>query len=73
MDLTGPLPATNKGFQYILTATDYLTKLVEAFPVKHKSAHEVAKKICKIISQFGCLQQTLTDRGSEFNNEMTCF
>ncbi|KAL7858904.1 hypothetical protein SRHO_G00140510 [Serrasalmus rhombeus] len=34
IDLTGPLPKTVDGFQYILTATDYFSKWVEAFPTK---------------------------------------
>ncbi|XP_034624223.1 KRAB-A domain-containing protein 2 [Trachemys scripta elegans] len=69
MHLTGPLPATKKGYQYILTAPDYVTRWVEAFPLRTKSAYEVVKKIHKIIMQHGYVQQILTDRGPEFNNE----
>uniref|UniRef100_A0A8C6KZN4 Integrase catalytic domain-containing protein n=1 Tax=Nothobranchius furzeri TaxID=105023 RepID=A0A8C6KZN4_NOTFU len=53
MDLTGPLPKTSSGFQYILTATDYFSKWVEAFPLKTKSASEVAEHLCSIIYRHG--------------------
>ena len=41
IDLTGPLLKTVDGFQYILTATDYFSKWVEAFPLKRKTSAEV--------------------------------
>ena len=38
VDLMGKFPMTAAGYQYILTATDYFTKWVEAFPLQDKSA-----------------------------------
>ncbi|KAH1172064.1 hypothetical protein KIL84_007682 [Mauremys mutica] len=70
MDLIGPLPATKEGYQYILTATDYLTRWVHAFPLKNKSAPEVAKKMYEFIYQYGWPQRILTGPGSEFTNEL---
>uniref|UniRef100_A0AAX7T964 Integrase catalytic domain-containing protein n=1 Tax=Astatotilapia calliptera TaxID=8154 RepID=A0AAX7T964_ASTCA len=49
IDLTGPLPKTSSGFQYILTATDYFSKWVEAFPLKTKSASELNSDLCKLL------------------------
>ncbi|CAM5118606.1 unnamed protein product [Eretmochelys imbricata] len=69
MDLIGPLPATKKGYQYILAAMDYLTRWVDAFPLRTKSAYEVAKKIYSIIIKYGYVQRILTDGDPEFNNE----
>uniref|UniRef100_A0A452GHI8 Gypsy retrotransposon integrase-like protein 1 n=1 Tax=Gopherus agassizii TaxID=38772 RepID=A0A452GHI8_9SAUR len=68
MHFIGPLPATKEGYQYILTATDYVTRWVEAFPLHTKSAYEVVKKIYKIIMEFGGVRRILTDRSPEFNN-----
>ncbi|KAL2103786.1 hypothetical protein ACEWY4_000654 [Coilia grayii] len=70
IDLTGPLPKTSSGCQYILTATDYFSKWVEAYPLKTKSAAEVAEKLCKIIYHHGCPVRILSDQGREFVNEL---
>ena len=48
VDLMGKLPMTTAGYQYILTATDYFTKWVEAFPLQDKSAFAVAVSLCRI-------------------------
>uniref|UniRef100_A0A3Q2ZCY6 Integrase catalytic domain-containing protein n=1 Tax=Kryptolebias marmoratus TaxID=37003 RepID=A0A3Q2ZCY6_KRYMA len=69
IDLTGPLPLTSSGYQYILTATDYFSKWVEAFPLKNKSAEEVCKNLCDIIYRHGCPDRILTDQGREFVNQ----
>lgn len=70
IDLTGPLPKTSSGFQYIMTATDYFSKWVEAFPLKSKSAAEVAHQLCSIIYRHGCPKRILSDQGREFVNEL---
>uniref|UniRef100_A0A096LZU5 Gypsy retrotransposon integrase-like protein 1 n=1 Tax=Poecilia formosa TaxID=48698 RepID=A0A096LZU5_POEFO len=54
IDLTGPLPLTSCGNQCILTATDYFSKWVEAFPLKTKTAEEVCQKLCSIFYRHGC-------------------
>lgn len=71
IDLTGPLPKTSSGCQYILTATDYFSKWVEAYPLNTKSAAEVAEKLCKIIYRHGCPARILSDQGREFVNEVS--
>lgn len=73
IDLTGPLPKTVDGFQYILTATDYFSKWVEAFPLKSKSAAEVGRNICSIIYRHGCPKRILSDQGREFVNELCAY
>uniref|UniRef100_A0A8C4ZJ16 Integrase catalytic domain-containing protein n=1 Tax=Gadus morhua TaxID=8049 RepID=A0A8C4ZJ16_GADMO len=70
IDLIGPLPKTVDGFQYILTATDYFSKWVEAFPLKTKTAAEVGRHICSIIYRHGCPKRILSDQGKEFVNEV---
>lgn len=71
IDLTGPLPQTADGYQYILTATDYFTKWVEAFPLKTKTAKEAAKCLCTIVYRHGCPLRILSDQGREFVNEVS--
>uniref|UniRef100_A0A3Q3LEK6 Integrase catalytic domain-containing protein n=1 Tax=Mastacembelus armatus TaxID=205130 RepID=A0A3Q3LEK6_9TELE len=73
IDVMGPLPKTVEGFQYILTATDYFSKWVEAFPLKTKSATEVGRHICSIIYRHGCPKRIITDQGREFVNEVLDF
>uniref|UniRef100_A0A3Q3L9J3 Integrase catalytic domain-containing protein n=1 Tax=Mastacembelus armatus TaxID=205130 RepID=A0A3Q3L9J3_9TELE len=73
IDLTGPLSKTADGFQYILTATDYFSKWVEAFPLKTKLAAEVGRHICSIIYRHGCPKRILSDQGREFVNEVRAF
>lgn len=73
IDLTGPLPKTSSGFQYILTVTDYFSKWVEAFPLKTKTAVEVAKNLCSLIYRHGCPQRILSDQGREFVNQVSRF
>lgn len=71
IDLTGPLPETAAGYHYILTATDYFSKWVEAYPLRTKSAVEVAENLCKIIYRHGCPARILSDQGREFVNEVS--
>uniref|UniRef100_A0A1A8KNB0 Kinesin family member C1 n=2 Tax=Nothobranchius TaxID=28779 RepID=A0A1A8KNB0_NOTKU len=70
IDLTGPLPQTPSGYKYILTATDYFSKWVEAFPLKTKSAEEVYQNLCTIFYRHGCPLRILTDQGREFVNQI---
>ena len=70
IDLTGPLPKTVDGFQYILTATDYFSKWVEAFPLRTKTVAEVWQRLCSIIHRHGCPKRILSDQGREFVNEV---
>ncbi|CAM4561758.1 unnamed protein product [Lepidochelys kempii] len=73
MDLIGPLPVTKDGYQYILTTIDYLSRWVEAFPLRSNSASEVAKGMYKMIVRRGCPQQILTNLGPEFNNKFNLY
>ena len=49
MDLIGPLPASEQGNKYILTMTDYATKMIELFPIQTKEADIIAKIIVEQI------------------------
>ena len=73
IDLTGKLPKTPRGFMYILTCTDYVTKWVEAFPLRTKDASEVAQCLRRIVYRHGAPESILTDNGKEFVNEVRFF
>ena len=57
------------GFNYIITAVDYLSKYCEMWPLKQKSAKEVACFIYEdLICRWGCSEYHITDQGREFVN-----
>uniref|UniRef100_A0A1A7Z3E0 Gypsy retrotransposon integrase-like protein 1 n=1 Tax=Iconisemion striatum TaxID=60296 RepID=A0A1A7Z3E0_9TELE len=68
--MIGPLPKTSSGFEYILTATDCLSKWVEAFPQKTNSAEEVSKNLCTMFYRHGWPKRILTNQGQEFADEV---
>ena len=71
IDMIGQInPASSKGHKYILAATDYFTKWVEAIPLKNvtlKDAIDFVKE--HIIYRFGIPQTITTDQGSIFTSE----
>ena len=73
LDTYGPLqPCAETGNRYILTAVCMLTGWLELKPVRNKSAEEVAKFIMEqIIPNHSCPRCILTDRGTEYVNQLT--
>jgi len=64
-----PYMRFNRGYHYILTIIDVLTKFAWAVPLKTKSGNEVANAITKIIrDDERCPKNLQTDRGKEFYN-----
>ena len=58
-----------RGYNYIITAVDYLSKYCEMRPLKEKSAKEVARFIYEdLICRWGCSVYHITDQGREFVN-----
>ncbi len=68
MDLIGKLKTTKSGYQYICVMVDYQTKWPQAYPLRTKTAAEVAGCIIKFFHQFEAPKRILTDQGSEFVN-----
>ncbi|MCO5610272.1 hypothetical protein L7F22_064508 [Adiantum nelumboides] len=63
IDAIGPLPRTSTGKQYILTATDYMTRWAEAASVARITAADVSKFVLDYIcSRFGTPLEILSDR-----------
>ena len=68
MDLIHMTPSA-KGYNYIITAVDYLSKYCEMRALKEKSAKEVAKFIYEdLVCRWGCTEYHITDQGQEFVN-----
>lgn len=64
-----PYMRFNRGYHYILTVIDVLSKYAWAVPLKAKSGNEVANAIAKIIrDDERCPKNLQTDRGKEFYN-----
>ncbi|MCO5601042.1 hypothetical protein L7F22_055159 [Adiantum nelumboides] len=67
----GPLPCTSTGKQYILTATDYMTRWAEAASVARITAADVSKFVLDYIcSRFGTPLEILSDRGPGFRTDL---
>ena len=73
IDFVGPIdpPGQPGGKRYILVATDYATKWVEAIASNDCTTLTVAKFLYdNIFARFGCPLEVITDRGSHFVNEV---
>jgi transposase InsO family protein len=64
------LPPSSKGHKFILVATDYFTKWVEAIPLKIASSANMIEFIKEhIIYRFGIPQSITTDQGKMFTSQ----
>jgi len=64
-----PYSSSNRGYHYILTVIDALTKYAWAVPLKAKGGREAADAIAGIIRESGrCPKNLQTDMGKEFYN-----
>lgn len=71
MDITGPLPTTDKNNKYLLTFQDAFTKYPEAIPIPDQSAKTIAEKfITDIICKHGTPSKLITDQGTNFLSEL---
>eukprot|EP00253_Pinus_taeda_P029625 PITA_29625 len=76
LDIIGEIiPHSSKQHRYILTATDYFTKWVEAVPLKTANAENIIEFIDQfIITRFGLPSALMFDNASYFSgNAMTEF
>ncbi|MCO5602872.1 hypothetical protein L7F22_057011 [Adiantum nelumboides] len=71
IDAIGPLPRTSTGKQYILTATDYMTRWAEAASVARITVADVSKFVLDYIcSRFGTPLEILYDTGPSFRADL---
>ena len=67
LDIVGKMPKAKGGYKYMITATDLYTKWVEAAPILHIAADDVARFLWKyIISRLGVPYAILSDNGTQF-------
>ena len=71
INLVGPLPETDRGNKYIITAMDYFSKWPEAAPLSDKTAVGVADFLFSIFCRHGLPEIVLSDQGREFVNEVS--
>jgi hypothetical protein len=69
VDFVGPLPKSSRRNEYLIVATDYMTKWAEALPVKRATQTVTSDFIFHhIVCRFGCPLEIVTNRGSHFVN-----
>uniref|UniRef100_A0A2N9FQ06 Uncharacterized protein n=1 Tax=Fagus sylvatica TaxID=28930 RepID=A0A2N9FQ06_FAGSY len=69
LDLVGPLPRATGNRQWLIVATDYFTKWVEAEPLARITDSESRKFIWKnIITHFGIPRCLISDNGTQFDS-----
>jgi hypothetical protein len=68
IDLIGQInPPSRKGHKFVLLATDYFTKWVEAIPLKKVTSENMVEFVKEhIIYRFGIPQTITTDQGAQF-------
>jgi len=71
LDLVGPLPKTRAGNKYIIVLVDYLTKWVEAEPLKEIGSNDVIRFLKKVFARHGVLELLITDNGPQFYSDKT--
>lgn len=75
MDLTGKLPKTEDGNEYVMVAKDFQSKFVWLFPLKDKRVKDKREKtiagvlVQQIYKVFGPPEMLVSDRGREFRNK----
>jgi len=75
-DLVGPLPEgknsrNQRGFQYILSVIDSVTRYLWLLPIRHKTAECVAATLFdEVILHVSVRSAILTDKGGEFTAEV---
>jgi len=68
IDLTGPILASDEGYQYIFVAVNHYTRYPYAVPLKSKTQEEVRDAIEDLFLQFGAPEVIISDNGGEFVN-----
>lgn len=60
-------PPSSAQHKWILTATDYFTKWIEAIPSRSTTDFVIMKFLeTNILSRFGCLRKLITDNAATF-------
>jgi len=71
IDIMSGLPATADGYKYLLVATDYFIKWLEAIPLCDAEAHTCMRALYSaFFSRFGLPRQLHSDQDSNFESKL---
>ena len=70
MDFVGPLQMSEQGNTYALVMVDHFTRWPISYAVEDTEAETVARKVSSFIHTYGCPEELLSDRGSQFTSEL---
>jgi hypothetical protein len=72
VDACGPLPESENGNRYLITAICLASKYPEAIPVRDISSVSVTDALLKIFANIGFPKEVQLDNGSSFRSNLTC-
>ena len=71
IDLVGPFPESPKGYKYLLTICDRLSRYIQIVPLKNMLAEEVTKAFFSSwVCTFGIPEAILSDQGTQFEGKI---
>jgi len=71
IDILSGLPTTESGYKYILDATDYFTKWLEAYPLRDQEASTCMRALYNgFFSRMGLPRQLHSDQGRNFESKL---
>ena len=71
VDIMGPLPPSKYGNHYIVVASDYFTRWVEAYATPNQEAITVARKLVnKMFCRFSLPEQLHSDMSAQFESKL---
>ena len=69
VDVMGPLKMDNAGFKYLIVSCDYLTRWVDAKPVKSLGAEQMIAWLREFSSRYGVPRELVSDRGPDMESK----
>ena len=71
VDIVGPFPLGESGNTYVLVASDYFTRWVEAYGIPNQEAITVATKLVdELFCRFSIPEQLHSDQGRQFESNL---
>ena len=68
LDIVGPLPQAERNKRYLIMATDYFTKWVEAEPLSRIRESDAQKFVWKsVVTRFGVPRALISNNGTQFD------